>query len=49
MYNRNKYRYYTRRCIITIFISYYIRRYIITTNISLIHKSVYCIIHHLVY
>ena len=47
-YNDNKHSYYTRKCmsfytiqcIITIFI-YYIRRYIMTTNISVIHESVY--------
>ena len=42
--SRNVCCHYTIRCIITIFIFYYIREYIITTNISIIHESVFLII-----
>ena len=52
MYNDNKYFYYTRRCIsyytrqciITNICCNYIKKYIITTNISIIHESVFLII-----
>ena len=48
IYNNNEYFYYiscyTRQCIITLFIFHYIRRYIITTNIFIIHESVYRVI-----
>ena len=40
IYNYNKYFYYTRRCIIKIFVVI-IYSYIITTNIFIIHETVF--------
>ena len=48
MYNDNKYFYYTRQCIIKIFICTYIKEYITKTNIFVICKNSSLIIHRLV-